>query len=228
MKALRARRLITHVCTHSDRMVQTSSLPGSSAAMPVRHKRAVTVKRAGRPISVFLNLMKMASGRIPNSVSVLLSGSRARPSGYFLGRLLIRTLCGHACILIIFLLLQNSYAFCPIFSKFERKSTVHSCLFSNNYFCKSLVRKRLAIPRVTRQSVLTSVAKDIQYFSGNDFDVDWEAPIAKGNFGSVFYGTNRKTGISCAIKCPNLEEFSLKCYHTEVCKFSKDWFSISE
>ena len=60
------------------------------------------------------------------------------------------------------------------------------------------------------------VAKEIQYFSGSDFDVDWEAPIAKGNFGSVFYGTNKKTGLKCAIKCPNLEEFSLRCYHTEV------------
>ena len=139
----------------------------------------------------------------------------------FFGRVLPLPIYGNTCFLLTTLLLQNSCAFCPLFSdvNFGVMNSFRRCTAPRHCGYRALeVPKRYR--RNSHLSFQFLLAKEIQYFAGNDFEIDWENPVAKGNFGSVYYGKIRKTGQMCAIKCPNLEEFSLRCYHTEVCQFA--------
>ena len=149
-----------------------------------------------------------------------ISKLRMRPSITYIYPPLFRKLLGNASLLIAALLLQNSCGFCPILedgvSITSLKISPRTCYFSRprTLNCRSI--PNYAISRHSGVKIRSIVAKDIQYFAGSDFDIDWQSPIAKGNFGSVYYGAYRKNGLLCAIKCPNLEEFSLRCYRTEV------------
>lgn len=54
----------------------------------------------------------------------------------------------------------------------------------------------------------------LKFYSGKDLKINWNRPIASGNFGSVFYG-NAPDGTAVVVKCPVLDEFSLRLFDTE-------------
>jgi hypothetical protein len=150
---------------------------------------------------------------------------QSRPRSCIAGcsRVLPKTIYGStACFLLTTFLLHNSCAFCPLFSDVNigtGRNIFRGCKAPRHCNFRGL-KPQKQYRRSSRFSLQYLLAKEIQYFAGSDFEIDWETPVAKGNFGSVYYGQIRKTGQMCAIKCPNLEEFSLRCYHTEVCRIS--------
>jgi len=59
-----------------------------------------------------------------------------------------------------------------------------------------------------------SVSMELQFFQSKDLKgLNWNSPSAEGNFGKVFFAT--LGGQKIVIKCPVLEEFSLKIFDTE-------------
>jgi len=65
----------------------------------------------------------------------------------------------------------------------------------------------------TRQTRRSWVAQ-LQFFQGKELKINFNKPIASGNFGSVFYGS-LPDGTQVVVKCPVLDEFSLKLFDTE-------------
>jgi hypothetical protein len=60
----------------------------------------------------------------------------------------------------------------------------------------------------------SDLSMELQFYQSKDLrGVNWNSPAASGNFGKVFYAT--LDGQQCVIKCPVLEEFSLRLFDTE-------------
>ena len=130
-----------------------------------------------------------------------------------------RMLLCTVCFLLVTLLSQKSSAYSPMITQLNylrAKGCSRSFIPSKCVTRNSCSRSKRG-SRSTFMAASPPLTRETRYFGGSDFDnIDWRSPIAKGNFGSVYYGRVWRTNEKCAIKCPNLEEFSLKCYQTEV------------
>ncbi|KAJ1475375.1 hypothetical protein T484DRAFT_1828666 [Baffinella frigidus] len=87
--------------------------------------------------------------------------------------------------------------------QFRRAAT--SSFVSLSQFANSL--------RTGPRPAQAGLSMELQFFQSKDLKVNWNSPSAEGNFGKVFFGT--LNGQKCVIKCPVLEEFSLRIFDTE-------------
>jgi len=70
------------------------------------------------------------------------------------------------------------------------------------------------MPRAHTRRVRDSWRAQLQFYQGKDLKINFRTPIAKGNYGSVFFGS-LPDGTQVVVKCPVLDEFSLKLFDTE-------------
>lgn len=75
-------------------------------------------------------------------------------------------------------------------------------------------RTALACARSRRPHARLNFVAQLKFFQGTDLKINWNKPVAGGNYGSVFYGS-LPDGTEVVVKCPVLEEFSLKLFDTE-------------